>query len=203
MYNVSVQKFAAVAAAAAPPPITAWQKVFRLFCKHGTKDYIGEPISQLEHAIQTAQHMRSIPYASKHLIAASLLHDVGQMIETAPRDKLGTYHHEFVGANLLHSLGFPQSIWQPVQYHVMAKRYLVTIDASYRQKLSEASISTLIQQGGLLTNNQLKQFEQHQCFSAALLLRQCDDKAKTVTPTSTQKKQLLFEFRKIMKQCMD
>ena len=57
-----------------------------LFAAHGQDDYIGEPVSQLQHHLQCA-HFAKIQYADlphvEELTLAALLHDVGHLLGLA------------------------------------------------------------------------------------------------------------------------
>src|SRR5205814_3836144 len=112
--------------------------------------YIGEPISQLEHALQTAA-LASRASADDVTIAAALLHDIGHLCATedAPRmPGLGVSDHEHVGALFLRDAGFAEDVAALVDGHVAAKRYLVATRPEYAAKLSDASRATLALQGG-------------------------------------------------------
>lgn len=54
-------------------------EVFQLFRRHGEGDYIGEEVSQLEHALQAAELARRSKMGQEAVLAA-LLHDVGHML---------------------------------------------------------------------------------------------------------------------------
>jgi gamma-butyrobetaine dioxygenase len=62
--------------------------------------------------------------------------------------------------------------------HVPAKRYLVTVDPSYRDGLSDGSTISLTRQGGELSNDERVAFEANPHLSDALSLRRCDERAK-------------------------
>ena len=49
-----------------------------LYDEQGDQDYIGEPVSQREHALQAAAHARASG-APKAAVLAALLHDVGHL----------------------------------------------------------------------------------------------------------------------------
>ena len=50
-----------------------------LFARHGAAQYSGEPVTQLEHALQTA-HFAEQSDASDELVTACLLHDLGHLL---------------------------------------------------------------------------------------------------------------------------
>ena len=56
-----------------------------LFARHGAEQYSGEPVTQLEHALQTA-HFAEQSDAGDELVTACLLHDLGHLLNAAGRD---------------------------------------------------------------------------------------------------------------------
>lgn len=65
-----------------------------------------------------------------------------------------------------------------VEKHVDAKRYLVATDATYKNKLSEASLQTLIWQGGQMNEDEIILFRQHPFFNDIIKVRLWDEQAK-------------------------
>ena len=59
--------------------------VIRLFKERGDAAYIGEPVSQTEHALQAAWAAEKAG-GSPALVAAALLHDVGHLLHDLPED---------------------------------------------------------------------------------------------------------------------
>ena len=110
---------------------------------------------------------------------AALLHDIGHLIEDETEDLLGHYDHDRIGAAYLRDLGFGPDITRLVENHVRAKRYLVTTDFDYKNKLSAASKLTLIQQGGPMRVDEVESFESDPDFDDIILIRICDELAKT------------------------
>jgi phosphonate degradation associated HDIG domain protein len=144
----------------------------------GQADYIGEPVSQLEHAVQAAQ-LAERAGESDEVIVAALFHDIGHMIESA--ETMGGYgnaDHEGLGAEYLKSLGFSDTVCSLVKGHVQAKRYLTYKHPSYYEKLSEASKQTLEYQGGRMTVDEAAAFEADPIFSLHLKMRAWDEQAK-------------------------
>lgn len=146
-------------------------------------DYIGEKVTQLQHALQAAELASQTD--DDELILAALLHDVGHLcFPDAPKmADVGVAGHEGLGADFLTSLGFSQRVAELVEGHVAAKRYLVTTRPSYSEKLSEASQTTLQHQGGPMTASEVAAFEQHEDYAALLKLRAWDEAAKTNVET--------------------
>ena len=62
--------------------------------------------------------------------------------------------------------------------HAQAKRYLVTTDASYTARLTEASVRSLAVQGGPMSATEVFEFEAHRWAADAIRLRRWDDAAK-------------------------
>lgn len=146
------------------------------------RDYIGEPISQLEHALQAAYFAKRAKASEPEIIAA-LLHDIGHLVGQEPLHPdvdLGICDHEIVGADYLKTIGAPEIVCDLVKSHVQAKRYLVYKSLSYRSKLSPASVSTLLHQGGPMSHSEATAFEADPIFRLKVALRGFDERAKIV-----------------------
>lgn len=161
---------------------TASQKVDALFNymeKRGQSFY-DEVVTQLEHALQCAALAKQND-AGSTLITSALLHDIGHIIldeHNADVAFLDTdLNHEEIGAQYLEPF-FPEAVTTPIRLHVPAKRYLCTTDTTYYDGLSEASKRSLKVQGGVLSDEERKAFEQIPHYQDALTLRQWDDLAK-------------------------
>jgi phosphonate degradation associated HDIG domain protein len=143
----------------------------------GVAAYLGEPVSQKEHALQAAA-FASREGADPALVAAALLHDVGHLLagrESAEASEDG-FHEERAAAWLAWHFG--PEVTEPVRLHVTAKRYLCTVEPEYRQRLSSASIESLEWQGGLLSLAEIREFEQSSYHRNAVHLRRWDEAAK-------------------------
>jgi len=150
-----------------------------LYDEQGDQDYIGEPVSQREHALQAAAHARASG-APEAAVLAALLHDVGHL-QYPKQDSMagfGTRAHEVLGAHFLASLGFSAKVSALVQRHVDAKRYQVARSETYRAGLSQASQQTLHFQGGAMTLPEQQAFEADPHFELALRVRHWDELAK-------------------------
>jgi len=154
-------------------------EILQLFDTRGSAAYLGEPISQREHALQTA-HLAELDGASDALVAASLLHDIGHLLGTDEDDPathgIDAFHEDKGCAWLARHFGAEVS--EPVRLHVIAKRYLCAVDPGYRQLLSPASIRSLELQGGPLTLEEIQRFEANPLHQGAVRLRRWDDRAK-------------------------
>lgn len=160
-----------------PHPPTA--EVLDLFRRNGDSQYGGEAVSQLEHALQAATFAEA-EGASAALIAAALLHDIGHLLHTLPDDTSDRGiddRHELLGARWLEAR-FPPEVSEPIKLHVAAKRYLCAVDRDYRDRLSSPSQVSLALQGGPMTPEEVREFEQHRFARDATRLRHWDDAAK-------------------------
>jgi len=145
-----------------------------------TAGYIGEPVSQLSHALQCAHFARKSG-ASDTLIIAALCHDIGHLVAgpDAPQmDGLGVVDHENLGAAFLRARGFSQPVCELVRGHVQGKRYLAFKSETYRAALSLASRGTLTFQGGPMSPQQAAMFEADPLFEEKVRLRRFDEAAK-------------------------
>ena len=154
--------------------------VFDLFDRFGDEEY-GESISQRAHALQVA-HLARNAGEPDSLVAAALLHDVGQLIDgagnAADRERRDA-RHEIGGATFLKGL-FAEDSLAPIRLHVAAKRYLCAVDPDYLQSLSQASVLSLELQGGPYTQSQASSFWRLPFAAEATRLRRYDDLGKQV-----------------------
>src|SRR5262252_1446015 len=115
------------------------ETILTLFETRGASEYLGEPVTQLEHALQTA-HLAAQEGASVTLVVAALLHDIGHILtpgdDPAQRGIDGL--HEERGCAWL-ARHFGPEVTEPVRLHVLAKRYLCSTDDDYLESLSPAS----------------------------------------------------------------
>lgn len=155
------------------------EEILQLFQKRGHEEYFGEPVSQLEHALQTAA-LAEQAGASHALIAAAVLHDIGHLVHGLPETIAAQGvdgRHEVEGERWL-AARFGIEVTEPVRLHVAAKRYLCRVDQNYRESLSPASLQSLQLQGGPFDAESARTFESNPFFSDAVELRRWDDKAK-------------------------
>jgi predicted HD phosphohydrolase len=157
-------------------------RIIQNFLRTGTSDYIGEPVSQLEHSLQCAYFAEKSGH-SEEVILASLFHDIGHFFsetEQAQMADLGVVHHEWIGAKLAYDLGFSAKVALLIGYHVDAKRYLAAKKSNYYERLSSASKGTLAFQGGPMSAKEMELFEKHLYFKEILQVRINDEKAKEI-----------------------
>ena len=156
-------------------------EIFSLYENYGAADYIGEPVSQIEHMCQAAQLAEAEGYDDE-VILASFFHDIGHLCEhiyeTKQMDGYGVMDHESLGGEYLREKGFSEKIARLVESHVPAKRYLTFKYPEYYNKLSDASKATLDKQGGRMDDAEAKQFEEDNLYLLFIKIREWDDKAK-------------------------
>lgn len=152
-----------------------------LFANSGHDAYFGELVTQLEHALQSAQRAEQAG-ADPETVIAAFLHDIGHLLPPKAShgymDGYGTVDHERLGADYLRQKGFSEKIAQLIENHVKAKRYLVAKQPDYLANLSEASLKTLKFQGGPMSTEEVAAFESHPYFREILTMRRWDEQAK-------------------------
>ncbi len=157
------------------------EEIIELLTSKGGSEYIGEPVTKLEHMVQSAEIAHEKSY-TEELILAALLHDIGHICEPLTVDNdmdgLGLLDHEYIGAQFLKDRGFSEKIIQVVANHVPAKRYLCYKYPSYLSQLSEASLQTLQLQGGVMTYHEAIRFEQNPFIEDIIAIRKIDEQAK-------------------------
>jgi phosphonate degradation associated HDIG domain protein len=154
-------------------------EVFGLYERFGHSDYIGEPVSQIEHMSQAAELAIAEGFDDEVVLAA-FFHDIGHICAESADNMggFGVVSHERVGADYLRRAGFSERMARLVEYHVQAKRYLTLKEPGYYERLSEASRRTLEYQGGVMTAAEAEAFEQDPLCEVSLRMRQWDDLAK-------------------------
>ena len=156
-------------------------EIIRLYTQYGDEDYIGEPVSQVEHMCQCAMLAENEGY-DEDIILAAFFHDIGHFCEyimpVSQMDGYGVADHEKLGADYLRMKGFNEAIASLVENHVQAKRYLTYHYPEYYEKLSEASRKTLEFQGGRMTLEEAMAFEADPLFEMHIRLRRWDELAK-------------------------
>jgi len=161
--------------------------------------YAGEPITQLEHALQAA-HLAETQHAPPALVAAALLHDVGHLMHGHGEDCMDEGiddRHEALAAQWLDEWFGPEVV-EPIRLHVSAKRYLCAKDEAFRAQLSEASQQSLQLQGGPMAPEEVAAFERNPHFRDALRLRGWDESAKIpASPTPP-----LEHFLPVVAECL-
>ena len=156
-------------------------EIFELYQKHGSNEYAGEKVSQLEHMVQASQLASEAGYDDE-IVLAAFLHDIGHICAasyiTEDMNGFGVMNHEKIGANFLRKRGFSERIARLVENHVSAKRYLTFKHPEYYEGLSEASRKTLEFQGGRMNPDEAILFEQDELFEEFIAMRCWDELAK-------------------------
>jgi phosphonate degradation associated HDIG domain protein len=178
-------------------------EIFELYTHYGNADYIGEPVSQLEHMCQAAELAEAEGYGEE-IILAAFFHDIGHLCEhIMPVEQMGGYgvaDHEGLGGNYLREKGFSIEMAQLVESHVAAKRYLTFKYPDYYQKLSAASRVTFEQQGGVMSDKEAALFESDPLHQLYIKIREWDDKAKMMNrPLPSLERYKEMAVRQLMK----
>ena len=150
-----------------------------LFDAKGARLYEGEPVTQLEHALQSAARAEAAS-APPALVCAALLHDVGHMLndqgETPTLRGIDDLH-QYAALPFLRAT-FGDDVLEPIRLHVDAKRYLCATRAGYYEALSVDSRRSLKLQGGVHTGEEAAAFMARPYAADAVSVRLWDDAAK-------------------------
>jgi predicted HD phosphohydrolase len=139
--------------------------------------YDGEPVDQLQHALQCAWLGQNAHHDDDFVIAC-LLHDIARAPAVAGTRYDGrSEHHGREGGRWLAPRVGERVAWLAEQ-HVPAKRYLVATDPEYRAQLSEVSARTLRTQGGAMSAEEIETFRRSPDWQLAVALRRIDDLGK-------------------------
>ena len=155
-----------------------------IYSRWGTSKY-DEQVSQIEHAVQCAEFAR-LAEADDELIVASLLHDIGHLLELERREGNAVLtkndEHESTGAAFL-ARHFSSAVTAPIALHVEAKRFLCTTEETYFGKLSLGSVRSLEMQGGKMSAEEVERFAKHPARESAVALRRWDELGKDLQPS--------------------
>lgn len=156
-------------------------RVFGLYDRFGASDYIGEPVSQLEHMSQAAE-LAMAEGCDDEVVLAAFFHDIGHLCAEGAENMgdYGVVSHERLGADYLREAGFSERLARLVEYHVQAKRYLTLREPGYYARLSEASRRTLEYQGGVMSEAEADTFAADPLCALSLRMRRWDELAKEV-----------------------
>ena len=139
-----------------------------------------ESVTQLEHALQCAYLARQAGAPSASIVAA-LLHDIGHFVtdeqDTHSNFATEDWFHETIGADFLAPFMI-EPVIEAIRLHVLAKRYLCTIDPAYLNGLSPASQRSFRLQGATMSSAEVANFERHLYHQLALSVRRWDDGGK-------------------------
>ncbi len=155
------------------------QDIESLFERRGDEMYAGEPVTQLEHALQTAS-LAEIEGADAELVTASLLHDLGHLLQDlgdTPTLRGVDDVHQYAALPFLRGL-FGERVLGGIRLHVDAKRWLCATRPGYHDALSADSQRSLVLQGGGFDAAQAAAFIAQPGAQDAVRLRLWDDLAK-------------------------
>lgn len=153
-----------------------------LFGQRGDAQYTGEPVTQLQHALQSAT-LAEQEHADDELVTAALLHDLGHLVHDhgqTPTLRGVDDLHQYVVLPFLRGL-FTDRVLGAIQGHVDAKRYLCATRPGYLQALSADSQRSLRLQGGVFDAAAAQAFMATPGAAEAVRLRLWDDAAKSPT----------------------
>ncbi|RKP58702.1 phosphonate degradation HD-domain oxygenase [Pararobbsia silviterrae] len=151
----------------------------QLYGSHGGIAYSGEPVTQLEHALQSAM-LAEQAGAREELVVAAFLHDLGHLLNLqgeSPTVQGIDDQHQYFALPFLRRV-LPEAVLEPIRLHVDAKRCLCAIDDGYFAKLSADSVRSLKLQGGVFSIEEAQAFLAKPYAHDALQLRRWDDQAK-------------------------
>jgi phosphonate degradation associated HDIG domain protein len=154
-------------------------QIEHLFATRGGEQYAGEPVTQLEHALQSAL-LAEMEGADDELVAAALLHDLGHLLHdlgATPTLQGVDDLHQFRALPFLRGL-FTARVTDAIRLHVDAKRYLCITNPGYEEALSADSRRSLALQGGVFTEEQATHFIGQPGAIDAVRVRIWDDTAK-------------------------
>ncbi|AOI74255.1 phosphonate degradation HD-domain oxygenase [Burkholderia ubonensis] len=155
------------------------EEIRGLYREHGHVAYSGEPVTQLEHALQSGL-LAEEAGVDDALVAAAFLHDLGHLLnrqgETPSARGIDDLHQYYVLPFLRPLL--PDAVLEPIRLHVDAKRCLCRTDAGYFESLSPDSVRSLALQGGVFSEEEAAAFLRRPFAGDALRLRRWDDMAK-------------------------
>lgn len=153
-----------------------------LFAQKGDAQYSGEPVTQLQHALQSAA-LAEAEGADDELVTAALLHDLGHLVHDlgeTPTLRGVDDLHQFIALPFLRAL-FSDRVLGAIQGHVDAKRWLCASRPGYLEALSADSQRSLVLQGGVFDAAQAAAFIAKPGAEEAVRLRLWDDLAKSET----------------------
>src|SRR5260370_3619277 len=145
-----------------------------LLVNRGAMHWGDEPVSALDHALQCAARARAAR-ATDEVVLAALLKGGGHLISDS--EETAFSHHGLWAARFLRPFVPTRVAWL-VEYHVLAKRYLCSVDREYAESLSLGSTRSWIRQGGALDLDARREMERQPWLGEAPALRRSDEQAK-------------------------
>lgn len=170
-----------------------------LFAERGQEQYTGEPVTQLEHALQSAA-LGEAEGADDELVTAALLHDLGHLLHDlgeTPTLRGVDDVHQYRALPFLRGL-FSERVLGAIQLHVDAKRYLCATRPGYHAALSDDSKRSLVLQGGVFGAAETEAFAARPGALDAVRLRLWDDVAKAAGLATPPLEHFLARARRIV-----
>lgn len=153
-----------------------------LFRRKGHEQYSGEPVTQLQHALE-AGTLAEQEGADDELVTAAVMHDLGHLVQDlgeTPTLRGVDDLHQYIALPFLRGL-FSERVLGAVQGHVDAKRYLCATRPGYLEALSADSQRSLVLQGGVFDAAAAADFIARPGAADAVRVRLWDDLAKSGT----------------------
>jgi predicted HD phosphohydrolase len=132
----------------------------------------GVPVSQLDHALQTAALLAHHHRGDDELAAAGLVHDIGHLLPEGSDET----HADDAARAVRRALG--ERVAGIVGLHIEAKRYLVATEDGYGGVLTNDSVVSLQRQGGAMRAVAAASFLSQPWAADAVTLRRADDSGK-------------------------
>jgi predicted HD phosphohydrolase len=132
----------------------------------------GVPVTQLDHALQTAALLAHLHPGDDELAAAGLVHDIGHLLPDG-RDET---HADDAARAVRRVLG--DRVAGIVGLHIEAKRYLVATENGYGGVLTNDSVVSLQRQGGAMRESDVTAYLTQPWAADAVTLRRADDSGK-------------------------
>ena len=162
--------------------------------RSGSRAYGDMDVTLSEHMLLSAAAAERAG-APPHLVAATLLHDMGHFgtdfradFNTATHDDMSNAttdrRHEEAGAKMFEPFFGPE-VTEPIRLHVQGKRYLSTVEPGYVDTLSPQAVHTLGLQGGQMSSEEIKAFKANPYFEAAVAVRRYDEAGTVPKPNGT------------------
>jgi predicted HD phosphohydrolase len=169
----------------APSWQTAYQQVTGSFDVAAKIRYGESGVTELEHALQSAE-LADHAGADDELVFAAMLHDVGRY--AVPQELVSdtlqevdiadnALGHGEQGAQLMANMLPARSLFC-IRYHAESKLYLCQTNPNYRAKLAGASVKTLAVQSTDYDQARLDELSAHRWWQDAIRVRVWDDAAK-------------------------
>jgi len=173
--------------------------ILALWQQRGHSAYEGEGVTQLQHGWQCGR-LAQRAGAAPALQLAAWLHDLGHLmtgLHGSPTLQGIDDTHETLAARALNRV-FGPAVAEPLALHVLAKRYLVTVQPAYRDSLSPDSVRSLALQGGPMAVDDCVAFRTRPHAGDALRLRVWDDLAKDAGLHPASEAEALAELAALM-----